>query len=71
MKQHRAWTGGSGPKPIHQISLDELNYVAFLFNSDVIEYESFWKEKADEDVQKRLWKRARYDAHASFRKDEE
>lgn len=69
MPEHKAWTGGSRPNPIHKISLEELNYITYLFNNDVQEFESFWKEKATEDVKKRLWNRARYDAHASFRKE--
>lgn len=63
----RAWTGGSNPKPLLGLDGDERALVSKLFRDQFILYFTFWKDKPTRDTLRIFWRRARYDAHATFR----
>lgn len=64
-----AWTGGSRPKKLADISQDERQFVRKLFKDQLQTWCGFWDSKADLDLCRVFWNRARYDAHATFRNE--
>lgn len=64
--QHKAWTGGSAPRPLPEVSRDERRYISHLFREQCETFRAFWGDLPG-DVRRIFWNRARYDAHATFR----
>lgn len=62
-----AWTGGSSPKPLSEISVSEIQLVRILFFEQCLTFERYWKDFPDKSVRKIFWGRARGDAHATLR----
>lgn len=62
-----AWMGGSRPAPLSDISRGERTRVSLLFLAQYREFADYWGEAAEFAVCRIFWKRARYDAHATYR----
>lgn len=62
-----AWMGGTRPLPLSQISREERIAVALLFEDQVKDFLGFWGDNPVMDTYRIFWRRARYDAHATFR----
>ncbi len=62
-----AWMGGSRPRPLLELSMGERLYVTRLFRVQVYTWQEFWSGPVPTDVCRIFWKRARYDAHATYR----
>ena len=67
-KQIIAWTGGSVPAPLTQISTEERQLVSYLFHEQLNTWMNFWGDLPDKDTRRIFWSRARGDAHATYRK---
>lgn len=71
--EHRAWTGGSSPKPLHECSVEEISYVIYIYSEQCTWFAQYWKDIRDgvnqipRDVANTFWERARADAHATYR----
>lgn len=66
--QHVAWTGGSSPRPVMELSEAEWEYAKKLYVDDLDTWRSFWQEDTvPVDIRNIFWGRARHDAHATFR----
>lgn len=63
----RAWMGGSRPRPLSELSWSERLYVTRLFRDQMNTWIDFWGDLVPMDVARTFWKRARYDAHATYR----
>jgi hypothetical protein len=63
----RAWTGGSGPKPLAELAEAERRLVSRVFRRDMLEWAAHWGRAVPLDVARTFWGRARYDAHATLR----
>ena len=64
-----AWRGGSRPRPLLELSHAERKLVTNLFRSQVYIWQDFWSGPVPTDVCRIFWKRARYDAHATYRNE--
>ncbi len=67
-----AWTGGDAPRPLAEISRQELSLVRLAFREAMQESVNYWGDgKALCDTAlgnaRIQWNRARHDAHASIR----
>lgn len=62
-----AWTGGCRPRPLSEISTDERATVKRLFREQAEVWTDYWCETLPFDIGRLFWRRARYDAHATFR----
>lgn len=62
-----AWMGGSRPCPLLELIKGERTYVSYLFRQQVSTRLDFWFAPMPLDVARIFWKRARYDAHATYR----
>jgi len=62
----RAWTGGSSPNPIAEISRSERKMCRAIFRDSVRIFRDYWGDMPS-DVLRIFWNRARYDAHATHR----
>jgi hypothetical protein len=64
-----AWTGGDRPGPYASLSLPEKKYVSGLFKDQIRCWKNYWQggENPPWDTLRIFYKRARYDAHATFR----
>lgn len=67
-----AWTGGSRPNPLSDISRNERAIVRAIFRDSMSEVFSYWGDyrglnDSELDMARIQWKRARYNAHATFR----
>ncbi len=62
-----AWMGGSRPRPLLELSQYERLYVTYLFRQQMRTWSGYWSTRAPIDVCRIFWKRARYDAHATYR----
>lgn len=62
-----AWTGGSRPRPLLELTKGERTYVSYLFRQQMSTWLDFWFAPMPLDVARIFWKRARYDAHATYR----
>lgn len=65
--EHIAWTGGSSPRPMQEIGVEEYAYAMELFFEDVRIWEDYWNEPINKGANEIFWNRARGDAHATFR----
>lgn len=66
--EHRAWTGGDGPRPLRECSAEERAYARKLYRAECRVWCDFWGRDGYElDVARVFWNRARHDAHATFR----
>jgi hypothetical protein len=66
--EHVAWTGGTSPRPIHEIGVGEYLYAMELYFEDVDIWEDYWSpEVAGKGLRELFWNRARADAHATYR----
>lgn len=61
-----AWTGGTRPRPLLEITHTERQIVHLLFREQMEVNRAFWGA-VPFDVARTLWGRARYDAHATMR----
>jgi hypothetical protein len=66
-----AWMGGSRPRPLLELSRGERRYVTRLFREQVDTWLDYWGDSIPMDVCRTFWKRARYDAHATYRNEGE
>lgn len=62
-----AWMGGSRPRPLLELSRDEREYVIYLFRFQVWTWTNYWNDPLPLDLARIFWKRACYDAHATYR----
>ena len=62
-----AWMGGSRPHPLSELSQDEREYASYLFRQQVRTWSTYWFAPVPGDIARIFWKRARYDAHATYR----
>lgn len=62
-----AWTGGSTPRSPSSTSMVEHKVRKVLFRAAVAQWLAFWGDYPDHDTLRVLYRRARYDAHASVR----
>ncbi len=72
MKTIIAWTGGTRPAPLAQLSRDERPMVRLIFRTAMNTVWGYWGDyrgidRSVLDQARTQWKRARYDAHATFR----
>ena len=63
------WMGGSRPRPLLELSMGERRYVTRLFREQVDTWLDYWRDSIPMDVCRIFWKRARYDAHATYRNE--
>ena len=69
--KHIAWTGGSAPRPVPDISVEEYQYAMELYFADREEFRAYWKDYGlgdEKEYNDMFWNRARHNAHATFRK---
>ena len=64
---HRAWTGGTFPAALGAVPTAERRYVSRLFREQCEEYIGFTGGELPGDIGRVFWRRARRDAHATFR----
>jgi len=62
-----AWTGGSRPRPLLELSMGERRYVTRLFREQMSAWSGFSLDPVPMTIARVFWKRARYDAHATYR----
>jgi len=62
-----AWMGGSRPRPLLELMMDERTYVSYLFRQQVRTWSEYWFAPVPFEIARIFWKRARYDAHAAYR----
>lgn len=62
-----AWMGGTRPEPLIRLSKRERSLVSILFQEQIIIFTSGWDTFPELDICRTFWKRARYDAHATYR----
>ena len=62
-----AWMGGCRPNPIANISQEERLKTSELFREQMQIFYAYWGVY-DWDMARLFWKRARYDAHSTYRK---
>jgi len=65
--QVKSWTGGTTPKAIKDIDREEKALVKKLYHDQIAEFEKFWEHYPSRFIRRTFWRRARYDAHATFR----
>jgi hypothetical protein len=61
------WLGGSKPAKLGDIPPWERALVSVLFRDEVAMWQEYWREPIHRGVARTFWRRARYDAHATFR----
>jgi len=66
-----AWTGGTPPRPLHELPRGEFALVWRLYCEQLDTWATFWQAAVPHDVRETFWNRARYDAHATVREAEE
>ena len=66
-----AWMGGSRPRPLSELSQDEREYASYLFRQQMRTWSTYWFAPVPGDIARTFWKRARYDAHATYRDEGE
>lgn len=76
MEDIQSWTGGSHPKKMLQCTQDEQILRSFLFKEQMADVKKYWGDyrgmcKTVLDMARVQYLRARYDAHATYRKDDE
>lgn len=64
-----AWTGGSRPRPLRDLPFGERQYVSYLFRQQVRTWSTYWFAPVPGDIARIFWRRARYDAHATYRNE--
>ena len=65
--QVKSWTGGTTPKAIKDIDKEEKTLVKKLYHDQIAEFVMFWRHYPNRLIRRTFWRRARYDAHATFR----
>jgi hypothetical protein len=63
-----AWTGGCKPAKPSEISAAQASVQKYLFAEQVNTWFNYWHDYPNWDTLKIFFNRARYDAHATFRK---
>ena len=63
-----AWTGGSNPRDWDDISEDERRVVLALYEEQIMTFKEYWNQFPTLETCGTFWSRARYDAHATFRR---
>lgn len=63
-----AWTGGSPPRGIKDISAEEKLLIAEMYHEQIKHWVSFWGDQPPREVLRIFWGRARHDAHATCRR---
>ena len=66
-KPIHAWMGGTRPLPLTKISEQERILVSRLFREQIELFLGYWGDYPALDICRTFWRRARYDAHATFR----
>jgi hypothetical protein len=64
--QVKSWTGGTTPKAIKYIDREEKALVKNLYHDQIAEFVMFWEHYPSRFIRRTFWRRARYDAHATF-----
>ena len=64
-----AWTGGSRPRPLLELSMGERRYVTRLFREQVDTWLDYWGDSIPMDVCRTFWKRAPLARKASKHKE--
>lgn len=64
---HYAWTGGSAPAKPSQTPRPVIAYTRTEFRRQVNDWRSYWHDFPSRDVFRTFYRRARHDAHATFR----
>ena len=68
--KRRAWMGGSTPSPdLHKTSQDYRDLVTLFYEEMVSDFEEYWKEMPDKDTKNIFMGRARGDAFATYREN--
>jgi len=62
-----AWSGGSPPKPLKNVSPEERAAARKLYAGQTGEWQKAWGDKPPKDVKRTFVSRARHDAHATHR----
>ena len=63
-----AWMGGTPPRPYGDVAGEpEGAYVSRLYSEQIDTWENNWNEPCPSDLHSIFWRRARYDAHATYR----
>lgn len=62
-----AWTGGSTPAKPSQISAAQASVQKFIFAQQVADFFGYWGDYPNRDTLRIFFRRARMDAHATFR----
>lgn len=62
-----AWTGGSSPRRPSEISRDEASVCKYLFAQQVATFFAYWGDYPNWDTLHIFYRRARGDAHATYR----
>jgi hypothetical protein len=65
--QVKSWTGGTTPKAIKCVDREEKELVEKLYHDQIETYVNYWGEHPIRETLRTFWRRARYDAHATFR----
>ena len=63
-----AWTGGCRPLKPSQISREQASLQKYLFGEQVCTFRAYWHFEPEWEVLRIFFNRARYDAHATYRK---
>lgn len=66
--ERTAWTGGSSPRPWVYLSEGEKELVGEMYDEMVLDWQYYRGDQPPLDVLNTFWGRARYDAHATYRK---
>lgn len=67
--KHIAWTGGSAPA-LDPLDPAEREYVLILFRQQCETWKAAWGDRPPLDVRRTFMRRARFDAHATYRAEE-
>jgi hypothetical protein len=61
------WIGGSRPAPLSTIGAIERSTCSSLFRQQCETFSDYWGTAPDLDTCRIFWRRARHDAHATWR----
>jgi len=62
------WIAGGKPNQLTTISIEERRFVRHLFRQQALQHKNYWRHISIPSARE-FWKRARYDAHATFRNE--
>lgn len=63
-----AWTGGSRPAKPSEVGQMQAGLQKYLFSEQVVTFLRYWGDSPNWDTLRIFYGRARYDAHATFRR---